>query len=334
MMAPKPARQTLTGWAFALAVMVVLPVSLIAFIWVAAQIARDQWVWSQCVFWVPAWVMFVVFAFGAWVARRSFGTPLPARTLCIALTAVTVWSAARFLRHDVGWQPMAATATSDDVVITHWNPQWPGDHALACGRALAGVIGDVAVISGPGSMFRSVVRDEWLPDGIRVVDLGVVAIASRLPVLECRILCHESIARIGTVWLAWMVVQSPSGAPIHILAVDMPSAPWVARGRLANAVRDVLRRVALPAAPDVVLGDCNCTPGSWVIAELANGCSPAPPWRASGWLCTFERPWALLRIDQMLAGERLAWRGYRTFDLGFSEHRAQQGVLTNPRVEK
>jgi hypothetical protein len=41
-----------------------------------------------------------------------------------------------------------------------------------------------------------------------------------------------------------------------------------------------------------------------------------------------------LRIDQMLAGERLAWRGYRTFDLGFSEHRAQQGVLTNPRVEK
>ncbi|MEI6474553.1 MAG: hypothetical protein WCO75_04100 [Planctomycetota bacterium] len=325
--------RSVAGWAFALAVSVVLPVSVIAVVWVAAQIARDQWVWSQCVFWVPAWVMFIVFAFAAWMARRSFGSRRPARALFIALTVVTVWSAGRFLRHDVGWSPIAASVTADDVVITHWNPQWPGDNALACGRALAGVMGDVTIISGPGSMLRSAARDAWLPEGMRGVDLGVVAIVSRLPIIESRVLCRESIARIGEVWLAWMVVQSPSGVPIRILVVDMPSAPWMARGHLANAVHEVLQRVALPAQPDIVLGDFNCTPGSVVIAELANGCTPAPPWRASGWLCTFERPWALLRIDQMLAGARLEWRGYRTFDLGFSEHRAHQGVLAVPRSD-
>lgn len=330
MMARRSRMRPVTGWSFAMSVAVVLPVSVIAVGWVAAQIVRDQWVWSQCVFWVPAWAMFIGFAFAAWVARRSFGTRRPARLLFIALTVLAVWSAARFLRHDVGWSPMAASVTADDVMITHWNPQWPGDDALACGRALAGVMGDVTIVSSPGSMFRSAVRDAWLPEGTRTIDLGVVALVSRLPIMECRVLHHESIARIGTVWLAWIVVQSPSGAPIRILAADMPSAPWLARGLLASSLQDVLQRKSLPAQPDIVVGDFNSTPGSVVIAEIANGCSAAPPWRASGWLCTFERPFALLRIDHMLAGPRLRWRGYRTWDLGFSDHRAQQGVLTIP----
>jgi hypothetical protein len=44
-------------------------------------------------------------------------------------------------------------------------------------------------------------------------------------------------------------------------------------------------------------------------------------------MCTYWRPWPILRIDAMLVAPAVEWRGYRTVDLGIGEHRAQQGIV-------
>jgi hypothetical protein len=64
-----------------------------------------------------------------------------------------------------------------------------------------------------------------------------------------------------------------------------------------------------------------------VFDAVAPGLGAAPPWRSAGWLCTYRRPWSILRIDAMLTAPTLEWRGFRTLDLGIGEHRAQQGIL-------
>jgi endonuclease/exonuclease/phosphatase family metal-dependent hydrolase len=101
----------------------------------------------------------------------------------------------------------------------------------------------------------------------------------------------------------------------------------MARAASAAAIESVLARVLGDRIPDMVVGDVNGTPGGLVTGALARFGHAAPPWASYGWLCTFERPWPLLRIDAMLASNALAWRGYRALDLAIGEHRMQQGIV-------
>ncbi len=302
----------------------------IALPWAVGQACGDRWVWSQWLYWIPAWSVTAVTAC-AWLAARRWGAPGPVRRAVLpVLLGAAAWSAARGARSDIGWQPFPPAATAPGgLVVTHWNPQWPGERALEVGASLAPALGDVAIVTSPGSLLRSAVRREWLPDGYRAVDLGTVAIVSRLPILEARLVASAAVASRSSAWLAWFRVEAPGAGPaISLLAVDLPSHLFLARGEVASALRGMVARAALPHAPDVVLGDLNSTPGSEVWREIEGlGVRAAPPWRCHGWLCSYRRPWPLVRIDAMFAGPRLSWRSWRTLDLGTGNHRAQQGML-------
>lgn len=301
----------------------------VALPWCVGQAFGDRWTWSQWLFWVPAWSVAAVTG-GAWFAARRWGAPGSVRRAVLAVLAVAAaWSGARSAWTDFGWNVVGAGAPPPGaVVITHWNPQWPGARSLEAGSALAPELGDVAIVTSPGSLLRVAVRDVWLPEGYRAVDLGAVAIVSRLPVSEARMLAMAALGPKSNAWLAWFRVQLPSGLQLGVLAVDLPSQPLLARGDVAATLRSMLARAALPAAPDVVVGDLNSTPGSEVwhaVGEL--DVRPPPPWRSTGWLPSYSRPWPMVRIDAMFVGPRLRWDSWRTLDLGLGKHRAQQGVV-------
>lgn len=310
----------------ALGVAVALPAALASAAWIVGQLVADRWAWAQWLFWTPAWAMAVGALAGAMAARAWLPRGAFARIAFWSCAVAFAWSSGRFALTDVGWAGQAKPGPGD-ITVTHWNPQWPGEEALGCGRALASVLGDVAVVSGPGSMLRFDARSAWLPPGYVAHDHGIFGVISRLPVVDHRILASVSMPDVGTIWLAWVVVRTEGGEDLHVLAVDLPSSPRRARGTIAEGLRSVLAEVRLPAAPDLVLGDLNCTPGSVILPVAAPSMSPAPPWRSSGWLCTYRRPWPVLRIDHMLAGRRVQWVGYRTADLGYSDHRAQVGTI-------
>ena len=332
-MSPRAHRRRTVPFIAALRMVVAVAVMAGCVAFAAGQVFRDRWLWSEWLFWVPSWGVALGTAPAAvflWKLRGVRGTPWPAR---IAF-AVALWSGVRFLAHDVGWSFRMPAAEQGDMVVTHWNPQWPGGEALDRAQALAPALGDLAIISNPGAMFRPFLRDDWIPDDMRAFDLGPVGIVTRLRVTEFRMLAHASMGLNRELWFAWLVVRAPSGAPVRILIGDLPSSPLIARGDIAAKASAMLHDAGIDVPPDMVVGDFNCTPSSVVFDAVAPGLRAAPPWRSAGWLCTYWRPWPILRIDAMLAGPTLDWRGYRTFDPGIGEHRAQQGILRAASAER
>ena len=312
--------------ASALGVAASLPSTIASLAWIVGQCVADRWAWSQWLFWIPAWSIAVVAAGGCVAAWRWLGRGAwrnGARAACLAALA---WSVLRFAWCDVGWSP-AAEAGSGTFSVVHWNPQCPGEASLACGNALAANLGDVTIITTPGSMLRHDARSLWLPDGFSSHDHGMFGIVSRIPVVEHRSVGAVSVPEVGTIALAWFVVRPHGGRDVRILAIDLPRSLHRARGEVAACLAAALSASALPGAPDLVLGDLNCTPGSVILPVAAPGMSSPPPWCASGWLATYRRGWPLARIDHMLAGPRLEWVGYRTIDLGCRLHLGQVGVF-------
>jgi hypothetical protein len=314
------------GALVALGVAVALPATVASAGWILGQLLADRWAWAQWLFWTPPWTVATGALAGALAARAWLPRGPVAGIAAWTCAVACAWSCGRFALTDVGWRS-AVQPGPGDITVTHWNPQWPGEDALGCGRSLAPVLGDVAVVSGPGSMLRFDARSAWLPPGYVAHDHGMFGVVSRLPVVEHRTLGSVSLPDVGTIWMAWVVVRTEGGEELRILALDLPSSPRRARGTIASGLAAALAGVRLPAAPDLVLGDLNCTPGSVILPVAAPTMSPAPPWRSSGWLCTYRRPWPVLRIDHMLAGRRVQWVGYRTVDLGYSDHRAQVGIV-------
>lgn len=307
--------------------MIVLTAIAVLIAWSVGQIIQDRWVWSQWLFWIPAWIALIAALCALRVRRMLRSSLLRSRLMVLLLIAAAVCSTVRMLRTELGLVLFPSTPSTDSLVLVHWNPQWPGESALSCGRALQKVHGDVVVVSNPGSMFRAAVRNEWIADDAYVADVGTMGVVSRFPIERCSLLVARSIKGIGNIWVAWIEIECPSGELLKILAIDLPSSPFIARSEIATALAVILQQSPPPASPDVVVGDFNSTLGGAVCRVLASDLRPAPPWAATGWLATFSRPWPLLRIDFMLAGPRLQWQGFRVRDLGFSDHCAQRGVL-------
>ena len=317
-------RRRVSRWAEAPAWVVLAACSAASAAWAIGQAIGDRWVWSQALYWTPAWAALVASMLGLGAAgllprgRRSrvLGTWV--------MVAAALLSAARFLRWEVGWALTEFPSEGAALTVTHWNPQWPGAAALESGRALSTILGDVTIVSNPGSILRSAVADDWVPAGWAVRDHGHFAVVSRLPVVECSVLLFTSVPRVGLVWLGWVEVESPGAGRIGILVADLPSNPRLARGAVAEALAALVPPVLSGRVPDLVVGDLNCTPGSMVWDALAPGMDAAPPWRSRGWMATFKRPWPVLRIDSALVGPRLRWRRAESVDLGIGEHRAQR----------
>lgn len=330
---PLPLFRPAPGWQVGLVVLVAIPAAFGLGCWMAGQLLREHHNWSQWLFWLPSWGALLA-ALCLWGGCRLTMNPVRGRRIAVGVLLVAAaWSGYRFLRYDVGLVPGAHAAAEGEVSLTHWNarsPTWPPiTRAKEAADALRGAVSDVNVITGPGQLCHELVRGTWVPSGYQVVDLKLFAVASRHPLLECRMLGARNMrpGNVEAVCAAWIVVRLPSGRPLRILAVDLPSATMFPRGDAADALAALLLESPPPEQPDIVVGDTNSTPEGLVYDAFPGNLHLAPPWRASGWLCTYRRPWALFRIDAMLGGKRAEWRGFRTIDLGWGEHRAQQGVF-------
>lgn len=330
---PLPLFRPVPGWIVGLVVLACIPAAIGLGCWMTGQLLRERLNWSQWLFWLPSWGGLAA-SLCLWVGCRVTMNPVRGRRIAAALLALAAaWSGFRFLRYDVGFIPGWRDAAPGEVTLTHWNarsPTWPPiTRAKEAGEALRPAVSDVNIITGPGQLGQELVTGTWVPRGAQVVDLKLFAVASRLPILECRMLGARNMrpGNVEAVCAAWVVVRLPSGRPLRILAIDLPSATMFPRGEAADALGALLLESPPPQPPDVIVGDTNSTPAGLVFDVLPGRLHLAPPWRASGWLCTYRRPWALFRIDAMLAGGRAEWRRFRTVDLGWGEHRAQQGIL-------
>ena len=304
-----------------------VPVMVVCVAYACGQVFRDRWLWSEWLFWAPSWGVALGAAIAVLVLRRRRADGRRVAWSALVAGAVALWSGGRVLMHDVGWAFSMPAAAQGDMVVTHWNARWPGEEALDRAQAISQELGDLAIISNPGSMFLSSLRVDWMPDGMRSFNLGPVGIVTRLRVTEFRMVGHTSMGRGLDLWFAWLVVRAPSGEPVRILIGDLPSSLTLARGDIAAKASAMLHEADIDAPPDMVVGDFNCTPSSVVFDAVAPGLRAAPPWRSAGWMCTYWRPWPILRIDAMLVSPTLEWRGYRTVDLALGEHRAQQGIV-------
>jgi len=319
-------RGGVVGPSAAVSVAFLVPSLAIACAWLVGQVALDRWWWSQWLFWAPAWPVAIVSAAAALVAWRTIAVGAVRRCSLAVLVLAAAIASARSARYEFGWVPRRAPQ-SGAIDLTHWNPQWPGERALECGRALAPELGDLTIITTPGSMLQPSVIDQWLPDGFRARGFGTFGLVARLPIVDARMLATATVPGVGIVSVAWVEVLPGAGGPLRILVVDLPSDVRVARGRVADALVNLMRSARVPAAPDLVVGDLNSVPGSVVQQAAAPGFAPAPPWRCSGWMGTYERPWWQLRIDTVLAAGRVEWVSYRTADLGVGKHRAQRAQI-------
>ncbi|MBL9140341.1 MAG: hypothetical protein JNK53_00620 [Phycisphaerae bacterium] len=307
------------------------PCAALAVAWMLGRVLRDQWNVSQVLFWIPAPVALLcaVAAIAAMRCARGGRTVRAAAWVCAAAAA---WSLGHAAYYDVGWcagSAAGAPTTSPQMaqaIVVHWNPRAPGDRAVECGTALGSVHADILVLSNPGSMLRGSNASEWVPAGWYARDQQHVAVVSRWPIRELRVLVHPEGVPSEALWAAWAEVEDGTGGSIRMLIVDLPSNPRSARGDVVGAVKRGLAAHARLSAPNLVMGDFNSVEGS-VLFDVWPDMRAPPPWRSCGWLGTFPRVCPLWRIDWMLSAPRDAIERYETLDLGRGLHRAQRAVV-------
>lgn len=308
------------------------PCLMFAFAWVIGRIARDEWMWSQLLFWLPAVGAALFSALGAAMAWRAGGRV--GRLLAWLGLVCGVLSIGQVLHSNVGWAfgatartPASAIASATArATIAHWNPRAPGERALECAAALAETQSDILIISNPGAMLRGGNAAAWVPPGWHVRHTAHIAIASRWPIQELTMIADAEGPPSVAVWVAWARLQLEGGRSIGVLVVDLPSSPQFPRGLVAQRVADALARHPDLPAPDLLVGDFNSVEGS-VLFDLWSGLQPASPSVSCGWLGTFPRVCPVWRIDWMRAAPSVEFTRYETLDLGMGLHRAQRGEV-------
>ncbi len=313
-------------------VVAALLVALLA-CWCVGQYTRDQWQWSQYLYWIPSPVAALAGMAGALLMWRGKSGRWRG-TLRVGAVAVGVASLAAIavtLTTCIGWNSAGARATSghadkDRVTVLHWNPRVPGTRSLEFGRALSRVEADVILISNPGRMTRPSIAEQWLPKGWTIQDCGPMGLATNLPIESVQVLTFVVHPfEIGH-WMVRVHLRTEGGKPLEILCVDLPSGLHLSRPGIAQMVRDALAKHPDLPAPDLIVGDFNNEPGSLVF-EAFPASSPPSSNESCGWLCSFPRLLPLWRIDGMRTGKEWRFQEYRTIDLGVGLHRAQLGVV-------
>ena len=293
-----------------------------ALAWLVGQVCRDQWAWSQYLFWIPACgaalcgaVAFACLA-GAGTRLARAGAALAAVVAALAVCATLWW--------DLGWGVLAAQSGS--VTLLHWNGRAPGATAGQRGKALVSVPADIYVITNPGAMNRVAPEDEWKPAGFHMMQRGTVAILSRWPVINIQLLGAVTMAPRQDAAISYAQVALPQG-PLGILVVDLPSPAELPRAAVAQVVRQIM--AAHPELPPVhaLVGDVNSLQRSVIFDALPSALQSAPPWRCVGWQGTFPSSFPLWRIDAMRAAPPWELVRSESVDVGAPGHRAQLGVL-------
>lgn len=331
-----------------------------------SRIVTDQWLATQYVFWVPAWLYLVVLTIVLGIERVLSVRQLPrwkspSWWMLLFCAAYTCSIALDAIPRRASSPPLPAS-----IRIVHWNMSSPDllnfKGTLAdfpsCKAADIIVLGVTVpqkqllhMVSGLGS--------EWT-----VSRIGVFAVASRFEIRDTNLFAlgleigkararesgfqkfyNEQLAdRFGISRREFdlpdpgYVLESQIRTPdrdIVIRLIDLPSNPFRSRMEIANtasaSINGLVKSKMLVAQPDVLIGDCNIPTGSASLKHLSNGMIAAETIADSGdnWP-TWPRALPLLRIDHAWVRPDTTIFGYHTFDGGISDHRGQTITIAIP----
>jgi hypothetical protein len=285
-------------------------------LWIAGAALSDRFQPLQWLAWLPSVVVVVAAA-----------VALASAALSRSRRSIMVWSAALglglglaiLLEHRL-WRSCASPSDADTIEILNWNLRWVGEErAEAFWTAVEASHREVSLLSNPGRLLLGERGKRWTDRGLSVVVVGDFVLLSSIEIIEARSLTGGA----RDVEIALFRLRTDAGAPLTIVAVDMPSD--LAQGRMGAALqaRAVLDRESLPE-PYLAIGDFNATPGAASVRAMFPGFTDAFRTAGCGWSGTFPRTFPLWRIDQALAGPGLEVQSCELIDLGLGDHRAQR----------
>ncbi len=291
--------------------------------WVMGRIFSDRYAWSQWLLWIPTPA-----------AGLAAGLGLAAASLRRGRARLVAWGAGfaavaahfalvehRFLRG----APGSGRGPTLRLVHASITDTGPGVRAMY-ERELERLNPDIAILSIPvpaGELWRLASE---MPSAGTPVAAWPFLLFSRLPVLEARPLVASN-GIYATVFR--LDAAATLGRTITVYALDLPSAPRIARAALARRTRAMLD-AAEAAPPDVVVGDLNMTRGGAALGALFPDLDHAFGQAGSGYGASFHRAFPLYHIDHILLGPGLRAARYELHDPGFGRHRFQVVELRLP----
>lgn len=296
-----------------------------AALWLTGRVASDRWPPLQQISWIPVPLLLAVLGLATllvgWGRRWRLGV-----LGWVLLIGWMVLGADHLARR---WRP--ASEPAGGVRIVHWNAASPSEsEAAGYAAALAKLDAEIIIVSNDWWLFGRPFTRNWEAQDRRVVRAGPFALVTDLPVVEARLV----IANSG-MWVGQFQIEGlgPDGGPLVILAVDLPSAPELARWTLASDLRERLDGLGLPSA-DLVVGDFNLDAGSVALRRAFPGMQSAFARAGRGYAGSYPREWPLWQPDQALVGDGVGVLDYRLLDLGVGSHRAQAMVIEAPEPER
>jgi hypothetical protein len=275
--------------------------------WLIGQIMLDRTWWSQWLLWIPDPALLpagLMLWGGLWVRRWPW-----------AWTGLVVAMAGPVLFLLLLWSPGRMAPAGDSITLLHWTagPIY-GDRA-PYGDFIVSQDPDIAIVEGARRAATTPAFRAWSRDA-HVTLRGPFLISSKLPIQSVRM-----VAWAKNILLLLLVVELPSGSPLRILVVDLPSDPSVSRSEVLLSSHDFLAR--LETAPDLVVGDFNLTQRSYQLRAFMPGMSPDWARCGVGWGGTYPRALPTYRLDHVLSGPNSVVRSITTTDPGVGRHRAQ-----------
>ena len=275
--------------------------------WVVGQIVRDSsWLTGLC-FYVPSAILVIVLVAGA--VMSAFGRRKWTTLFAIAC-ALPPLAVVALIENHVDRAPAGAIG---ELRVVHWNtggrPGRPGIvEFLVAERADLYVLTDV-----PSAAHLGVFRDQ-LGSGYQSASFANLAVVGRGEIRADGWLIERDGFEVQAV--TWV----PSGRPIHLFVIDLPSDIRVARDPLLREVNALIVR----DQPDFVVGDFNAPRRSQALTDLPAGYSHAYHTAGGGWGSTWPVPIPVFALDHCLHGPRIAPVKYRLGGLrGDSDHRYQ-----------
>lgn len=298
---PKPGSiRMIAGWA-----LVAIGLGLTAS-WAIGAAASDRWWWSQWLSWIPA-IILLPAGLSILVGGLLQGRSWKAVGIATAIAGPIIFIAER-------WSPVTASAAAS-IRILQWTAGPPRGNAEPFARFIVDTNADITIVEGARAAAAEPLMRAWATDHTLAMR-GQFLIASKLPITRL-----QTVAWARDIMLIAMEVTTPSGPPLRLLIVDLPSAPNRSRAEVIHTAHELLER--LERQPDLVLGDFNLTQDSWQLRRFLPGYKPA--WRlvGEGWGGTWPRTMPIYRLDHVLASNGRPPQSITTIDPQCGGHRAQ-----------
>ena len=267
--------------------------------------------------------------------------------LLLARAAVFEWRLYRFV-----------TPTPDHprgIRIANWNPAIPAKSLEPILAAEA----DVYLIANEWQRNAAEELVQELGDGVDVIQNERLMVVSRLPVrawastylgLAGRVLRSYQLKdldaqvaeQVDQGRALFVELETPTGDPLVIWLVDLPSDPRLLRNDVTATAADAIgsfkgrvyrydaegRRTVTDMSdgfpdPDLILGDFNIPRDSASLRTLVGDRANAYDQAGRGYAATFPRTFPLAQIDQMFVGDDWRTVSYRLLDPGRGLHLAQ-----------